>query len=182
MNKRDFLITTCKHFSAIAACGLFLPANAAHTAFSSGIVRQPEEGETFFVRPNTPITICISKRSDSNPPISFCLEEIQPGDAIPEHKHLHEAEFFFFFSGSGKFIIDERAAEIKPGTCALVPENTFHAVKNTGTDILKFAFGFSPAGFEDFFKQIGTPAGLPFKAKTPAEMKQLAAQYGMVYK
>jgi hypothetical protein len=49
-----------------------------------GVVSQPEDGETFFVRENTPITIRVSKKKDSVESISLCSEEIQSGGKIPK--------------------------------------------------------------------------------------------------
>ena len=149
---------------------------------NKGIVRQPEEGETFFVRENTPITIQISKKMDSTDNISLCTEEIQPGSKIPVHKHLNEDEFFIFIKGTGTIEIDGREFPVKPGTSGLVPRAVWHGIYNNSSELLIFTFGYSPAGFEDFFRQIGTPKGVPFRAKTAREISLIAGKYGMVYK
>ena len=143
---------------------------------------QPGEGETFFVRENTPITIRVSKRRDSVDTISLCTEDIQPGGKIPVHKHLHEDEFFIFHKGSGIIEIDAVEFPIKSGTSGWVPRDTWHSISNHSSELLIFTFGYSPAGFEDFFRQIGTPKGSPFKPKTSQEIISIAEKYGMVYK
>jgi len=147
-----------------------------------GIVRQPEEGETYYVRENTPITIQVSKKKDSVETISLCTEEILPGNKIPVHKHLNEDEFFIFLKGTGSIIINDKEYPIKPGTSGMVPRATWHSIVNSGSEILIFTFGYTPSGFEDFFRQIGTPKGIPFKAKTKEEIISIAEKYGMVYK
>jgi hypothetical protein len=43
-------------------------------------------------------------------------------------------------------------------------------------------FQYSPAGFEEFFIENGTPVGLPSKERTEEELKTVAEKYGMVYK
>ena len=146
------------------------------------VVSQPEEGETFIVRENTPITIRVSKMKDSVASISLCTEEIQPGGKIPVHKHLHEDEFFIFQKGTGTIEIDAVEYPVKTGTMGFVPRATWHSITNNNSELLIFTFGYSPAGFEDFFKQIGTPKGQPFKPKTPGEIKSIAEKYGMVFK
>jgi mannose-6-phosphate isomerase-like protein (cupin superfamily) len=162
--------------SAVPITSLNMDAN------SRGIVSQPEDGETYFVRENTPLTIQVSKMRDSAETVSICREEIQPGNYIPVHKHLYADEFFIFQNGIGTIEIDGEAFPVKAGTCGFVPRATWHCIHNPGSDLLIFSFGYSPAGFEDFFRQIGTPKGIPFKAKTPGEISTIAGKYGMVYK
>ena len=122
------------------------------------------------------------RSNDSTDTISLCTEEIQPGGKIPVHKHLHEDEFFFFQKGVGIIDIDGVEFPIKPGTSGFVPRVTWHSIYNNGPDTLIFTFGYSPAGFEDFFRQIGTPKGMPLKAKTKEETLLIAEKYGMVFK
>ena len=64
----------------------------------------------------------------------------------------------------------------------LVTRSTWHSIANNSSDLLIFTFGYSPSGFEDFFRKIGTPKGSVFKAKTQEEILLIAAKYGMVYK
>jgi mannose-6-phosphate isomerase-like protein (cupin superfamily) len=176
-------------FIQISSLGLLSPfMSAMHisgfnkTATTNGIVSQPEDGETYFVRENTPLTIQVSKKKDSVETISICREEIQPGNQIPVHKHLYADEFFIFQNGIGTIEIDGKEFPVKAGTSGFVPRATWHSIHNNSSDLLIFTFGYSPAGFEDFFRQIGTPRGLPFKAKTPEEILRIAGKYGMVYK
>jgi len=144
-------------------------------------VRQLEQTETVIIREHTPITIAISKKQD-NAELSICFEELLPSAVIPIHKHLHTDEFFYFFSGNGLVVIDDEEISFKAGTVAFVPRDTWHGIRNTGTEKTFFSFSYSPAGFEDYFRQIGTPLGQPFQQKTKEELAAIAAKYGMVYK
>jgi mannose-6-phosphate isomerase-like protein (cupin superfamily) len=180
-NRREFL-----HLSSIGFLSPLMrsiqESNVNQGESKKGIVRQSEEGETFFVRENTPITIQVSKKIDSVETISLCTEEILPGNKIPVNKHLNEDEFFIFQRGSGTIEIDGVEFPVKPGTSGLVPRATWHSVNNNSSELLIFTFGYSPAGFEDFFRQIGTRKGIPFKAKTTQEILLIAGKYGMIYK
>ena len=154
----------------------------AGATYAQGIVRQPDEGETYFVREHTPITIKISKRTDGIDSASMCTEEIIPGGIIPVHKHLHTDELFYFSRGGGLFIIDDKEIPVTAGSSAFVPRGTWHGFRNNTSETAVFSFSYSPAGFEDYFRQIGTPKGTPFKAKLPEELKMIAERFGMVYK
>jgi mannose-6-phosphate isomerase-like protein (cupin superfamily) len=153
----------------------------AHQPMIKGVVKQPSEGETYYVRENTPITILVSKRTDNVTSASLCTEELMPGSGIPIHKHLHNDEFFYFNQGSGIFLLEDKEFEITAGTTAFVPRGTWHGVKNTGNSTIHLTFGFSPAGFEDFFRCIGTIKGTPFQRRTPEESRAIADAYGMVF-
>jgi mannose-6-phosphate isomerase-like protein (cupin superfamily) len=178
-----------RKFLHIAAVGFLCPSllsfaklNLVNKSREKGIVRQPEEGETYFVRENTPITIKVSKTSDNIDSMSICSEEILPGNGISMHKHMNEDEMFVFHKGSGIFLLNDEEIPVGMGATAFVPKGTWHGLKNTGTELLVFTFGYTPAGFEDFFRHIGTLKGIAFKAKTKEEITLLAGKYGMLYK
>ncbi len=180
-NRRSFLKTTSA--AVLSPMLIVLPEfSLAYSPKKKGIIKNTDEGEVYFVRENTPITIKVSKTADDIDSVSICTEEIPIAGGIPIHKHLYNDEIFFFHKGNGSFIIDEKEFIVSEGSTAFVPKDTWHGLKNTGNELLIFTFGFSPAGFEDFFRQIGTLKGTPFKAKTQDEIKLIAAKYGMIYK
>ena len=179
-NRRNFFQTAI--YGLLGFTFISFPKSVFANYFSKkGIVKNVDEGETYFVRENTPITIKISKKNGIDS-VSICTEEIPLGGGIPIHKHLKNDEIFFFHKGSGSFILDDQEFIVSEGSTALVPRGTWHGLKNTGNELLVFTFSFSPAGFEDFFRQIGTLKGTTFKAKPPEETKRIAEQYGMVFK
>lgn len=180
-NRRKFLRTSALSLATTPFISL------QHYAFNTitgdaPIVIQPEECETYFVRENTPITFHISKTNDNISTVSLLTEELIPGSHIPMHKHLYADEYFFFITGTGSVTIDDTTFTIKPGTTAFIPKNTWHSVENTGTEKAIFAFGYTPSGFEDFFKDIGTPVGQPYKQKPKEEFDIAAKKYGMVFR
>ncbi len=180
-NRRKFLQATVYGFLGPLMVS-FPKLTFANNLNNKGIVRQADEGETYFVRENTPITIKVSKKTDNIDSVSICTEEIMPGNGIPIHKHLNEDETFFFHKGNGTFLMDKKEIQVKTGSTAFVPKGTWHGLKNTGKELLIFTFGFTPAGFEDFFRQIGTLKGTPFKTKSQEEFKLIAEKYGIVWK
>jgi len=180
-NRRSFL--QAAFYSSLGSALISFPdLTFGHNSKNSGIVMQPDEGETYIVRENTPITIKVSKKTQGVDSVSICTEEILPGNGIAIHKHLNEDEIFFFHRGDGIFLLEDSEIKVKEGCSAFVPKGTWHGLKNTGKEVIVFTFGYCPSGFEDFFRQIGTLKGTPFRAKSPEELKAIAAKYGMVYK
>jgi len=180
-NRRNFLKT-----SAASVVGMSLAAGyrlyGATPVDTMPLVRHLEQTETYLVRENTPITIALSKTRDNLEGMSLCFEELPPSAVIPTHKHLHADEYFHFITGSGVVTIEEKEIPFKPGTVAFIPRGMWHSVKNDSFTKAFFSFGFSPAGFEGYFKEIGTPRGQTFKPKPAEELAALAAKYGMIYK
>jgi hypothetical protein len=84
--------------------------------------------------------------------------------------------------GSGLLTLGEKEFPVDDGAVALIPKGTWHGLKNTGTDNVEMRFGYMPAGFEGFFREVGTSIGQPFVAKAKEQRKAVAAKWGMTYK
>ena len=147
-----------------------------------GIVVNEDEGIHIFTRRKVPITVKISKAQHGIDNISFCVEDMIPGRQMRIHKHLNNDELIFIHKGEGTFTLDEETIKVKTGTVAFVPRGVWHGLDNTGTENLLMTFGYSPAGFEEYFIENGTPAGMPAKERTAEEYAATEKKYGMVYK
>ncbi len=79
-------------------------------------------------------------------------------------------------------LLGENEHPVSAGSLIFIPKSVWPGLKNTGTEEIVTVFGYSPAGFEDFFKELGTAAEKPFIEKTTEERKAIAKKWGMVYK
>jgi mannose-6-phosphate isomerase-like protein (cupin superfamily) len=150
---------------------------------NKGIVVRESEGVHILTgRRKVPITIKISKSRDAIDNISFCVEDMLPGRKMRVHKHLNNDELIFIHKGEGTFTLEEEVMDIKTGDVLFVPKDTWHGLDNTGKEILQMMFQYSPAGFEEYFIENGTLAGMPPKERTKEEYAATAKKYGMVYK
>ena len=84
--------------------------------------------------------------------------------------------------GSGLFMLGDKQYEIKDGAVALVPKGVWHVLRNTGNENIEMRFGYTPSGFEGFFREAGTPVGQSFIEKTFKERRTIAKKWGMIYK
>ena len=147
-----------------------------------GILINPEEQETYLIAGRqAPVTIMISKGLGIDS-FSFCKEEIISQDFIPVHKHLHEEEIIFVQDGQGIIVLGHKKFTVKSGSVAFIPKDTWHGLKNTGDKTLTMIFSYCPAGFENYFKEIGVLAGTPYVEKTPQEYQAIDRKYGIQYK
>ena len=67
-----------------------------------------------------------------------------PGGMVPEHKHDTEEEVMYFLSGKGKFITKDREIDLHEGICIYNPPGETHKIVNTGDEVLKFVWIYSP--------------------------------------
>jgi mannose-6-phosphate isomerase-like protein (cupin superfamily) len=147
-----------------------------------GIVVRAEEGEHILTRRKVPITVKISKAKHGIDNISFSQEDMSPGRKMRVHKHLFNDELIFIHKGNGTMTLDEEKIEVKTGDVVYVPRDTWHGLDNTGNENLLMVFQYSPAGFEQYFIENGTPVGMPDKIRTEEEYAQTEKKYGMVYR
>jgi quercetin dioxygenase-like cupin family protein len=170
--------------SGIGAFSLFIPLlqfSESQNDFAGSVVSE-EDGEAFHLRDGKPtVKIKISKRQGSES-VSYLASTLPPGDIITIHKHSNEDEFFFIHKGSGIFTLGDKEYKVTEGAIIITPRNIWHGLKNEGSEDIEMRFGYTPAGFEEFFREMGTPVGQPFKSKTPEQRKTIAEKWGMILK
>jgi quercetin dioxygenase-like cupin family protein len=181
-SRRKFLQHGSVGILSICALPATSLASNSRSATFGGLVVSDEEGEAVRGRDGSAIIRIKAAKTQGAESVSFVAESFRPGDEIPVHKHANEDEFIFLHRGSGLFTLGEKEYPIKEGAFALVSKGTWHGLKNTGTENIEMRFGYSPAGFEGFFREVGTPVGLPFVPKTKEERKAIAKKWGMIYK
>ena len=181
-------MTSRRHFLQQGSLGflssLILPLSSPgkDTSDFAGLVISEDEGEAFQMRDGTAIVKIKIAKTQGADSISFLSETFRPGDALPVHKHLNEDELIFLHKGSGLFILGDKQYQIKEGAVALVPKGVWHGLQNSGNENIEMRFGYTPSGFEGFFKEVGTPIGQPFIQKTREERRAIAKKWGMIYK
>jgi len=182
--RRKFLLTGLAGFCT-ALFANFPKISFAKSYYNNdkGIVVREDEGIHILTgRRKVPVTIKISKAKDGVDGISFCVEDQSPGRKMRIHKHLNNDELIFIHKGEGTLTLDEQSIQVKAGDVAFVPRGTWHGLDNTGKENLLMIFQYSPAGFEEYFIENGTLAGMPAKEKTEEEYAITEKKYGMVYK
>jgi len=182
--RRKFLQTGVVGFCTALFAGLPKISFAKSTSNNDkGIVVREAEGIHILTgRRKVPITIKISKAKHGVDGISFCVEDQSPGRKMRIHKHLNNDELIFIHKGEGTLTLDEESIEVKTGDVVFVPRGIWHGLDNTGKENLLMVFQYSPAGFEEYFIENGTPVGMPAKEKTEEEYAITEKKYGMVYK
>lgn len=97
--------------------------------------------------------------------------------AAPLHRHVHEDEYSFVLAGQVGALLGEEVVTAGPGTLIFKPRNQWHTFWNDGEAPAKILEIISPAGFEDFFRQVLELGGI-MKAD-PQRLGELSARYGL---
>jgi oxalate decarboxylase/phosphoglucose isomerase-like protein (cupin superfamily) len=148
-----------------------------------GIVVHEAEGIHILTgRRKVPMNIKISKAKNGVDGISFCVEDMTPGRKMRVHKHLDNDELIFIHKGEGTMTLDEDSIAVKTGDVVFVPRGVWHGLDNTGKENLQMVFQYTPAGFEQYFIENGTPEGMAAKERTAEEYALTEKKYGMVYR
>src|SRR6516164_1726396 len=143
-----------------------LPVSGERRPSFGGLVVSEDEGEAFRLRDGSAIVRIKIAKTQGPVAISFLSESFSTGDEVPVHKHANEDELIFLHRGSGLLTFGEKEIQVHEGAVALVPKGIWHGLKNTGSGDLEMRFGYTPSGFEGFFREVGTPINQPFVAKT----------------
>ena len=72
----------------------------------------------------------------------------------PLHRHHREDEFSHVLTGILGVLLGDAVVTAEPGTWVFKPRNQWHAAWNAGDTPCEFIEVISPAGFEDFFREL----------------------------
>jgi mannose-6-phosphate isomerase-like protein (cupin superfamily) len=74
--------------------------------------------------------------------------DIPVGSELPYHVHEKEEEIMFIYKGKGVVVVEGETFPLEPETMVFIPPGLKHTFKNTGSELLSFAFFYAPAGPE----------------------------------
>ncbi|MBI4560205.1 MAG: cupin domain-containing protein [Candidatus Hydrogenedentes bacterium] len=109
---------------------------------------------------------------------------VPPEGGPPLHIHTREDEGFWILEGALEFQAGEQKFKAGPGTYIHSPRDLAHTYKNIGSQPARALVFIMPAGFEEFFLEIGEPATaaeVPAAPPSPEYIEHLvktAAKYG----
>ncbi len=84
--------------------------------------------------------------------------DIPVGSELPYHVHENEEEIMFIYQGKGVALIEGESFHLEPEMMVFVPPGLKHTFRNTGTEMLSFAFFYAPPGPEQNIRKL---AGKP---------------------
>ena len=120
------------------------------------VLLNPGEGDSFWVLGDLYTFKVTGKQT--NGAFTVMDQVIQPQSGPPPHIHHREDEAFYVLSGRFSFLCGDKQSIFEAGSFIYVPKGTLHTFKNIDAQQGRLLVTITPAGLEDFFYRIGTPA------------------------
>jgi quercetin dioxygenase-like cupin family protein len=89
---------------------------------------------------------------------AVCEFVAPPGAGAPPHLHEREDEVFLIQSGTLRILANNQWQEVGPGDVVFAPRRQPHAYHNHGPAACRFWLMVSPAGFENFYRELSVDA------------------------
>lgn len=171
LNRRDFL-AACGMVSTIFVLGgcnfVIQPTTQEQSNMSkhNNKLTHLPNGEGGHLIVVTDIITLKAVAEDTSDAILF-VEVIVPPGGGPPFLHRHKpAEVFYILEGEFEVrTADEagviEAIQIGAGSTIRIPSMAWHNYKNIGSQNGRFLASLSPAGIEEFFREVGRPAADP---------------------
>jgi len=97
--------------------------------------------------------------------------------AAPLHKHTREDEYSFVLEGRVGALLGDEVLIGKPGDLIFKPRNQWHTFWNAGDEPARILEIISPAGFEEFFRELVDLGGVT--QIQPPTFAGLCERYGL---
>lgn len=98
-----------------------------------------------------------------------------PGPRPHVHDRLHD--MFYVLEGTVTLVVDGTEHEAGPGTFACVPPGVVHTFRNDGEAPARLLNLNTPAGFEDYMRDLARAAAATDGPLDPAQVGEIAARY-----
>jgi mannose-6-phosphate isomerase-like protein (cupin superfamily) len=121
------------------------------------------------------ITILVDPVNSGKTDLCTLIQTLDPGAAVPIHRHEKAEQVLFFLSGEGKASIAGHEIDVVPGTTVHVPRSIAHGIANTGDESLSFLETTSPQGFQEAFRRLSQ-----LSDPQPEQIGQIAAEYDIL--
>ena len=69
---------------------------------------------------------------------AFATVALEVGGLVGEHRHINNAELFFFIEGQGSVLDNGQEAQVGPGDLLATEQGGSHGVRNSGQVPLKY--------------------------------------------
>lgn len=147
------------------------------------IITGPEEGETLAVAGSNYRIILTGEQTAGK--LAIVELNVPPNSGPIPHEHPAIQESFYVLEGEVELKSMTQTYIAKKGAIVTIPfDGPVHSFKNTGDTQAKLLCIVTPAGLDDFFREIGTPisfgkipeGGVSDEQKE--KMKEAAVRYG----
>ena len=106
---------------------------------------------------NGNLTTNLAEKKDTNGAFFLVEAMLAPGTEPPPHVHTREDEIFYVLDGEFDVYVGKEAFKVETGECVFLPRFKPHAFVIRSPQLRVLAL-FTPAGLEEAFRGMSTPA------------------------
>lgn len=146
-------------------------------------ILQPGQGQAGDLLPGLGVTFKFWGR-DTGDALSVVEHPFEVGTLVPPHLHTREDEYSIVTAGEIGFRSGDREVVLGAGGYITKPRGEMHAMWNAGKVPARMIEIISPAGFEEFFRDLTELAAEAMQAgetTSPVVVAEIAARYGLEY-
>lgn len=103
--------------------------------------------------------IKVDTQHGGSPDFWFGTETLPSGAGIPYHRHLHEDEVLYIFSGSAHVNVGSLHGDAHPGAIIFIPRDTWVSLQPIGKKPISLLFAFNAPGFDRYMRCESVPLG-----------------------
>lgn len=118
--------------------------------------RLPREGVS---SPTSEFMLKIGPKTNGSKHLLLFTEEVQPGAAIPRHKHHGEDEILLVETGNAHVWLGDKEYDALPGALVFIPAETWISLKNTGKEKIYLVSIWNEPNFEEMLLCGSLPKG-----------------------
>ncbi len=154
-----------------------------HDAPARGVAHVPSgDGPTVWVVGDT--YTFKARGEDTNGAFALFEGTVPPGAGPLPHVHRREDEAFYVLEGELEILDGDRTFTATAGSYVYIPRGVLHRFKNVAETTARLLVFFAPAGFDEFFFEVGQPAEAggtapPLGPEEIARTLELAPRYGL---
>lgn len=124
--------------------------------------------------------------NDTGGTYSLWENRILPGQGPPLHVHTQEEETWYVLEGELRCTVGDKEFHAKQGSFINIPRFVPHTCLNKSHKPARTVQTYAPAGSENWFMAIGTPATDPNTPHVPTKEEieralKLGSEYGMIF-
>jgi quercetin dioxygenase-like cupin family protein len=120
--------------------------------------------------------------ADTGGAVSVVEHPFPVGALVPPHLHTREDEYSIVTEGEIGFRSGDREAVLGAGGYITKPRGEMHAMWNAGSVPARMIEIISPAGFENFFRElVDLVASGPSAPPDPSQIAAIAERYGLQF-
>jgi len=155
-----------------------MPALGSDRAATRVKVVHPGEGRAGGLAPGVGVVFKIDGQ-DTGGGLSIVEHPFAVGALVPPHVHTREDEYSIVLEGEIGFRSNDQEVVLGAGGYIVKPRGEVHAMWNAGARPARMIEVISPAGFENFFRQLTDLTALG--APDPATVAELAGTYELPF-